>query len=81
MRGRAYVRAVRENAIKRKKRITQSYPLDLEYYADDGRFSKGKIHCGCGLCKPTKRFGVHAWPLHKLDVAMMEDIKEYEKGA
>ena len=55
IRGLAYRRYVRNKSIIRKKRISnQCYGFD--WYDFDGQYSKGKIHCGCGMCKPTKRF-------------------------
>ena len=54
MRGLAYTRDVRNKAIARKKRICKE--LDMTWYNVDGKYSKGKIHCGCPLCKPTKGY-------------------------
>ncbi|MDE7062221.1 MAG: hypothetical protein K2O73_03125 [Lachnospiraceae bacterium] len=58
-RGMAYRRYVRNKAIHRKKRISNAV-YSLEWYKCDGRYSKGKIHCGCGLCKPGKKYGIPA---------------------
>jgi len=56
-RDRVYYRHVRECAIKRKKKIAnRKYGYD--WYKYDGQYSKGKIHCGCGLCKFGKKYGL-----------------------
>lgn len=57
MRGLAYKRNARNNAIKHKKRIALS-SLGTEWYEKDGMYSKGKIHCSCGMCKYGKKFGL-----------------------
>ena len=56
-RGTDYRRYVRTKAILRKKRISNSV-YGLDWYKHDGQYSKGKIHCGCGLCKFGKRYGM-----------------------
>lgn len=56
-RGMAYRRYVRYKVIKRKKRISNAV-YGLDWYKHDGQYSKGKIHCGCGLCKFEKKFGL-----------------------
>lgn len=56
-RNRAYLRSVRYKNIRRKKRISKSV-YGLDWYKHDGQYSKGKIHCGCGLCKFGKRYGL-----------------------
>lgn len=56
-RTRAYRRYVRNKQILRKKSIaTHNYGFD--YYEYDGQYSKGKIHCGCGICKFGRKFGL-----------------------
>ncbi len=54
---RAYRRYVRTKAIQRKKRISNDV-YGLDWYHCDGQYSKGKIHCGCGLCKFGKKYGL-----------------------
>lgn len=56
---RAQIRKERIRHIKRKERILKSYYSSEEYekYHSSlkaGKLSKGKIHCGCPLCKPYK---------------------------
>lgn len=56
-RNRAYFRKVRYKNIRRKKLISKSV-YGLDWYKHDGQYSKGKIHCGCGLCKFGKKYGL-----------------------
>lgn len=57
MRNRAYFRNMRRKSIQRKKRISNSV-YGFDWYKHDGQYSKGKIHCGCGLCKFGKKYGL-----------------------
>lgn len=57
MRDRAYLRDVRKRKIKKKKRISKSV-YGLYWYLHDGQYSKGKIHCSCGMCKFGKKYGL-----------------------
>lgn len=50
-RGREYFRKVRIAAIAKKMRKSSHYAPDGSYYKCKGQYSKGKIHCSCGLCK------------------------------
>lgn len=54
MRNRAYLRDMRRKNIQRKKRISNSV-YGFDWYKHDGQYFKGKIHCGCGLCKFGKK--------------------------
>lgn len=56
-RTRAYHRYVRNKAIIRKKSICV-HNFGFDWYSHDGQYSKGKIHCGCGLCKFGKKYGI-----------------------
>lgn len=56
-RTRAYRRDVRHKAICRKKAICQ-HNLGFDWYSVDGKYSKGKIHCGCRLCKFGKAYNL-----------------------
>ena len=76
MRGREYSRYVRNKAIARKKRISQ-HVYGFDWYPNDGKYSKGKIHCGCVLCKWGRKHGIPAWALHRQEVAMLEEMKDY----
>lgn len=55
--GREYRRYVRNKTILRKKCISNSV-YGLDWYKHDGQYSKGKIHCCCGLCKFGKKYGL-----------------------
>lgn len=48
---RCYYRYVRHKTISRKKKICRNV-LGFDWYKTDGKYSKNKIHCSCGLCKP-----------------------------
>lgn len=56
-RGIEYQRYTRKKTILRKKRISKSV-YGLDWYYHDGQYSKGKIHCGCELCKFGKKYGL-----------------------
>lgn len=55
-RTRAYRREVRNKTITRKKKIVHQV-MNTDWYKHDGQYSKGKIHCGCGICKFGKKYG------------------------
>ena len=57
MRDKAYLRDVRKRKMQRKKRINKAV-YGLDWYPHEGQYSKGKIHCGCGLCKFSKKYGL-----------------------
>lgn len=73
MRNRAYYRKERAKHIRRKKRICERY--GWAYYEDDGRYSKGKIHCSCPLCAAKSKNG--NWK-HS-DLIKIERLKQQEK--
>jgi hypothetical protein len=50
-RGLSAKRDLRNRKIRRSKRIDHSIH-DTPWYNCDGKYSKGKIFCDCGLCKP-----------------------------
>lgn len=56
-------RYVREKAIARKKAICHHRGFD--WYANDGQYSKGKVHCGCAICSYSKYY----------DLPRLSDIK------
>lgn len=56
-RGIAYRRYIRTKTIRRKKCICNAV-YGSDWYKHDGQYSKGKIHCGCGLCKFGKKYGL-----------------------
>lgn len=63
-----YRRKVRNKAITRKKRICEEI-YGYDWYSCDGKYSKGKIYCGCSLCKFNRRYGLPT----------VRDIREIEK--
>ena len=77
-RGRAYRREQRNRAIRRKKRIVNAM-YDGYYFKHDGQYSKGHIGCGCGLCKPGKRFGEPSPAERRKSAPYLSDLKEYCK--
>ena len=56
-RGIEYRRYVRNKTILRKKRISRLV-YGFDWYNQDGKYAKGKIHCGCGLCKFGRKYGL-----------------------
>ena len=75
-RGRAYRRYHRNRIIRRRKRIVDEVYFGY-WYKHDGQYSKGHIGCGCGLCKPGKRFGEPSIADWKKSSSYLRDIKEY----
>ena len=49
MRGRAFTRNERNKHIARRKNIAE-HVYGWAFYTVDGRYSKGKVHCSCGMC-------------------------------
>ena len=48
----------RQKAITRKKKIfVEVWGDKLDWLPNLGMLDKAHIGCGCGICKPTKRFG------------------------
>lgn len=78
-RGAEYRRYVRNKTILRKKRISNSV-YGFDWYKHDGQYSKGKIHCGCGLCKFGKKYGLPT--IRELREEMREHIMldDYKKA-
>lgn len=56
-RTRAYRMYERHRAISRKKAICNK-KFGFDWYPHDGQYDKGKIHCGCGLCKFGRKYGI-----------------------
>lgn len=48
---------VRNKTIRRKKHIS-NVVYGLDWDKCDGQHSKENIHCGCGLCKFDKKYGL-----------------------
>lgn len=80
MRDKAYYRYMRHKAICRKKYISRVV-YGFDWYKVDGAYSKGKIHCGCGLCKFGKKFGLPTFKDRKaLETARLA-LKDLEEVA
>ena len=78
-RTRAYRRYQRRRAIRRKKETSRCvYGMDW-FRGVDGKYSKGHIGCGCGLCKPVKRFRVPSWEDARKTEAFRREIREVLK--
>ena len=60
-RGLAYRRMIRNKHIRRKRRIIVGI-VGTEWYNHLGQYSKGKIHCSCGMCTFSKKYNR---PTHK----------------
>lgn len=77
MRDKAYLRDVRDRKIKRKKHISNSV-YGFDWYDHDGQYSKGKIHCNCGLCKFGKRYGLSIRDMREQskEKILLEDYKK-----
>lgn len=54
MRDRAYYRKMRAKHIQKKKAIYEQHWGD-GFYPYDGMYSKGKVHCSCGMCMSKTR--------------------------
>lgn len=74
-RGIAYRRDVRSRKIAHRKRICEKH-YGWAWYEFDGQYSKGKIHCGCGLCKPYKGYYPSNYDKRKREIAKAE-LREY----
>ena len=74
---REYRRYLRRRAIRKKKGVSQRvYGMDW-YQGTDGKYSKGHIGCGCGLCKPGKRFRRPSWEDERKTAECRRDIEEF----
>ena len=71
----AYKRKMRAKKIRRKKSLIAHH--GFTWYDCDGKYDKGKIHCGCPLCKPTKRFHYPSFKDWKANEIM--DAREKEE--
>lgn len=45
----------------------------------DGKYSKGHIGCGCGLCKPGKRFQRPSWEEERKSIACKVKIRAFQR--
>lgn len=77
-RDRAYRRYQRRRAILHKKRVSRGI-YGTDWFSVDGKYSKGHIGCGCGFCKPGKRFRRPSWEDAKKSVPKYQDIDDFWK--
>lgn len=75
--GRAYTRGMRHHAISRKKAIVLNRDGD-DWYKHDGQYSKGKIHCGCKICKWSKHYHLPTLRTEREIEKFKYDVKDYE---
>ena len=90
-RDRAFRRNMRHKHIARKKSICNSHStfakdkngkldfsrrIPMDWYEYDGQYSKGKIHCSCGLCKFGRKYGLPTLKDRKEKEIYNEMIKE-----
>ena len=75
-RGRAYRRYQRRRIIRHKKNVSRKAYF-MDWFTVDGKYDKGHIGCGCGLCKPGKRFGRPSWKDNRKTKRCLDDIKGY----
>lgn len=78
-RDRAYIRYARNKAILHKKSICK-HVHGFEWYNHDGQYSKGKIHCGCGLCKYGKKYGYPTFREEREIAHLNEALNDYYTG-
>ena len=82
MRTRAYTRKMRAKHIVCKKRIARNRRIreEIPYYNFDGKFSKGKVHCSCCLCRGKDYRGRHiiTKPEVLAELKMKEELAEIE---
>lgn len=71
-----YRRMSRHHAICRKKNICLMRD-GYDWYHFDGQYDKGKIHCGCGLCKPGKNYGYPSLKTERELEKFRIELKEY----
>ena len=55
-----YRRAKRNSKIKHRKSICKR-AYGFYWYEHDNQYNKGKIHCSCALCKPSKHGWCKSW--------------------
>ena len=77
-RNRAWRRYQRRRAIRRKKGVSgRIYGMDW-FQGLDGKYSKGHIGCGCGLCKLGKRFRRPSWEDERKSVVCKAKIRAFQ---
>ena len=82
-RTRAYRRSLRNRAITRKKATVKNFTVGaLEWYSADGKYSKGKIHCSCCMCREKDYRGKHILTkAESLSIRNYNEAKRLYEGA
>lgn len=75
----AYKRYQRHRAISRKKNICHKRD-GSDWYKHDGQYSKGKIHCGCGICKFGRKYGPPTFKTIRETAKFKDAIKDYNSS-
>lgn len=61
-RSKAYTRHQRERAIQKKMGIVRNVfnwdDNEVKYTPVRGKFSKGKVHCSCSMCRYEQYYGI-----------------------
>ena len=87
-RTRSYRRDVRNKTIARKKRICRAIyggsphrlyetPEPGYWYKVDGKYAKGKIYCGCKMCKYSRHYGLPTIRDMREQEIVSVELKEY----
>jgi hypothetical protein len=74
---RAYYRHHRERVINRNSKLAKQFYGD-GYYKYPGQFSKGKIHCSCGMCRIKTRY--NGWSMSDRRKLERSIFLEQERG-
>ena len=61
-----------------KRTLDFSRLVPMEWYKIDGKYAKGKIHCGCKLCKPYKGY-YPSEKTEKLNNIAKDKMRDYER--
>lgn len=76
-RSRDFYRKQRAKHISRKKRMIQEWSANCAYWiTEDGKLSKGKIHCSCWMCRSKSFDNKKANDLARIE-AMNESERYY----
>ena len=58
-------------------KLDTSFVEPMDWYEHDGQYDKGKIHCSCGLCKFSKKFGLPTFTDMKERSRYKSHIEDY----
>ena len=73
-----YRRYQRSRAIRKKKGyIKRRYGKNFDWYRFDGMYSKGKVHCSCGMCCEKNYRGGHLLTIpEKIAIEYLNEVKK-----